>query len=135
MPDDKIFHTTLITPEGILAETDVSAVQFPAHDGLIGILTHRAPLLTKLGVGPLTLNTTTGEKVYFIAGGYAQMKSNVLTILPNEALAAADLTPALLEREKAKLNEVTGTVAADLDKRQFLTARVAAMQDLLAAEA
>jgi F0F1-type ATP synthase epsilon subunit len=72
----------------MIIETEVTSVKFPAHDGLVGILIYRAPLLTKLGSGRLTLNTTNeGEKTYQIRGGYAQMKDNVLTILTDDAIA------------------------------------------------
>jgi F-type H+-transporting ATPase subunit epsilon len=134
MDDGKVFHTAVITPEGVLTEVDVDAVKFPAHDGLMGVLTHRAPILTKLGTGTLTLESGAGDVRYFISGGYAQMKNNVLTILPNEALAVAAITPALLEKEKAKLQEASGALTSDMTKRQTLEARVQAMEHLLTAK-
>ena len=86
--NSKAFHAAVVTPEAMVIEVDVTSVKFPAHDGLIGILIHRAPMLTKLGSGPLTLVTTTeGEKTFQIRGGYAQMKDNVLTILTDDAIA------------------------------------------------
>lgn len=84
----KAFHAAVVTPESMVIETEVTSVKFPAHDGLVGVLVHRAPMLTKLGSGPLTLVTTSGDdKVYQIRGGYAQMKDNVLTILTDDAIA------------------------------------------------
>lgn len=89
MSDDaKAFRAAVVTPEALIIEAEVTSVKFPAHDGLVGVLIHRAPMLTKLGSGPLTLSTTAGdEKVYQIRGGYAQMKDNVLTILTDDAIA------------------------------------------------
>lgn len=85
---EKAFRAAVVTPESMIIETEVTSVKFPAHDGLVGILIHRAPLLTKLGSGKLTLVTTNeGEKAYQIRGGYAQMKDNVLTILTDDAIA------------------------------------------------
>jgi len=84
----KAFKATVVTPESMVVEADVTSVKFPAHDGLMGILVHRAPMLTKLGSGPLTLVATDGgEKSYQIRGGYAQMKDNILTILTDDAIA------------------------------------------------
>ena len=134
MADGKTFPTAVITPEGIVTEADVDAVKFPAHDGLMGVLTHRAPILTKLGTGALTLEASSGDTVYFISGGYAQMKNNILTILPNEALLASALTPAVLEKEKAKLREISGSQTADMTQRQLLQTRIQAMEDLLTAK-
>ncbi|MGA2497530.1 MAG: F0F1 ATP synthase subunit epsilon [Tepidisphaeraceae bacterium] len=62
----------------------------PGHDGLVGILTHRAPLLVKLGIGPLRLDLSESKKALFlIDGGIAQMKGDRLTIL-TEAATPAD---------------------------------------------
>ena len=49
------FKATVITPESILLEAQISSAQVPAFDGMIGILSHRAPLLAKLGTGVLRL--------------------------------------------------------------------------------
>ena len=84
--DSKLFHLALITPEQKVLETDVFAVEFPAHDGSMGILTHRAPLVTKLGQGVLRFEPHAGQpQRWAIKGGYAQMKDNTLTILTDEA--------------------------------------------------
>lgn len=84
--DSKLFHLALITPEQKVLEAEVFSVEFPAHDGSMGILTHRAPLVTKLGKGTLRLELQNGqEQRWSIKGGYAQMKDNTLTILTDEA--------------------------------------------------
>ncbi len=101
--DKRLFHVTIVTPEALALEADAISVIFPAHDGMVGILTHRAPLLTKLGVGLLTLESPVGTQNYLIAGGYAQMKDNTLTILTDEALAVSDILPGMLAAETAKL--------------------------------
>ena len=80
------FQCVVVTPEQQTLDETVSQVVLPAHDGEIGILTDRAPLLVKLGVGELRIDLKGGQKrSYFIDGGIAQMKDNKLTILTNEA--------------------------------------------------
>src|SRR5213075_2187758 len=80
------FQCVIVTPEQQLLDEQTTQAIVPAHDGLIGILTDRAPLLVKLGLGPLRLSVAGGqEKVFYIEGGIAQMKDNRLTILTNEA--------------------------------------------------
>jgi len=101
--DRRLFHVTIVTPEALALETDVLSVTFPAHDGMVGILTHRAPLLTKLGTGVLLLDSPTSTQKFVISGGYAQMKDNALTILTDEAIAAAEITPERIAAETAKL--------------------------------
>lgn len=126
--DEKLFQAAIVTPEALVAETKVSAVQFPAHDGMVGILNHRAPLLTKLGTGVLRLEGPSGAQQYVISGGYAQMKDNVLTILTDEATPAAAVTASAVAAENAKANDAALPAA----RRETARARAAAMGQLLA---
>ena len=83
------FQCTLVTPEQQVLDEKVTQVILPAHDGKIGILTDRAPLLVKLGAGALRLDLAVGQKRFLnIEGGIAQMKDNRLTILTNQATGA-----------------------------------------------
>lgn len=86
------FQCTVATPEGQVFDQSVTSAVVPAHDGQIGILTGRAPILLKLGAGELKLELA-GNKTasFFVAGGVAQMKDNVLTILTDEATEPAKL--------------------------------------------
>src|SRR5687767_8604449 len=80
------FQCTVVTPEQQAFDATIAQAIIPAHDGLIGILTGRAPLLIKLGTGPLRLDLSAGRSQYFfVSGGVAQMKDNRLTIVTGEA--------------------------------------------------
>lgn len=99
------FQCTVATPEGLLFDGSVTSAIVPAHDGQIGILTDRAPILLKLGAGSLTLADAAGkETVLFIAGGVAQMKDNVLTILSDEAKPLDKLDVEAARKEVAELS-------------------------------
>jgi len=126
------FKASLITPEAIVLETDITAAQVPVHDGLVGVLSHRQPLLAKLGTGILRLDTTAGSQRYMISGGYAQMKGEQLTILTTEAIPAAQVTQQMIANETTKLNAVQGTDLKAMEQRQTLQARVIAMRQATA---
>ncbi|MEI8195859.1 MAG: F0F1 ATP synthase subunit epsilon [Phycisphaerae bacterium] len=131
--DSKTFRAAVISPEAQLLDTDVTQVVIPAHDGMVGLLTHRAPLLTRLGVGILRLDLPDGTGSRFlITGGYAQMRDNVLTILTDEALPADQVTPQLRTATAAKMAALTGTDAATATQRQTLHTRLAAIDHFLA---
>ena len=125
------FKASLITPEAIVLETNVTGAKVPASDGLVGVLSHRAPLLAKLGTGVLTLDTAGGAQKFLVAGGYAQMKGEELTILTTEAIPAAQVTAEMLAAERAKLNAIQGTDLPSMEKRQAVEARVYAMKSLV----
>jgi F-type H+-transporting ATPase subunit epsilon len=122
------FKASLITPEATVLETTVTAAQIPAHDGLVGILHQRAPLLAKLGTGILRLDTEAGSRRFFISGGHAQMKDNELTVLTPEALAVEQITPQMIAAEQARLNAVQGTDPAAMEQRKGLQERLAALR-------
>ena len=85
------FQCTVVTPEAETFNGTVSQAILPAHDGLLGILTDRSPLLVKLGTGPLRLDVSgSAKQFFFINGGIAQMKDNKLTIA--KVLSDAGLT-------------------------------------------
>jgi F-type H+-transporting ATPase subunit epsilon len=80
------FRCVVVTPEQETLNETISQAILPAHDGMIGILTGRAPLLVKLGKGPLRIDLATGQsRTYQINGGIAQMKGDNLTVLTTQA--------------------------------------------------
>ncbi|MBI1336299.1 MAG: hypothetical protein GC164_04985 [Phycisphaera sp.] len=86
------FHCTIVTPEAQVFDGEVVYASIPAWDGQVGLAHLRSAMLVKLGDGPLRLDLPKGEKSYFfIAGGFAQMKDDKLTLVANEATAATDL--------------------------------------------
>lgn len=127
------FKASLITPEAILLETSVVSAQIPAHDGLVGILNHRAPLLAKLGTGVLRLETAPGvAERFMVSGGYAQMKGEELTILTTEAIPANQINAQTIAKEQAKLSTVTGTDLKAMEQRSAIEARISTMRSLTA---
>jgi F-type H+-transporting ATPase subunit epsilon len=111
------FHCVIVTPEQQAADESCSQVILPAHDGEIGILTDRAPLLVKLGVGVLRMDLAAGgqRRRFFIDGGIAQMKDNQLTVLTNEALDPERID---VEAARAATAEASARVATDEKSRQ-----------------
>src|SRR5438067_1806486 len=105
------FQCVVVTPEQQTLDESVTQAILPAHDGLIGILTDRSPLLVKLGVGPLRVDLASGQsRTYFIDGGIAQMKSNNLTILTQEATLPQDID---VEKAKADYAEAQSKRPSD----------------------
>jgi F-type H+-transporting ATPase subunit epsilon len=126
------FQCVVVTPEQQLLDESITQAIVPGHDGLIGILTDRAPLLTKLGLGAMRLDHANGQQsFYFVEGGVAQMKDNKLTILTNEATPASQINA---ETAKAELAEAVARVATDEKSaadREKQMARARARQDLV----
>ena len=103
MPDS--FAISLVTPQQLVLETKAKYVSLPAWDGQLGIAPQRAPIVAKLGDGILHVELADGgEQYFFLAGGFAQMKDNRLSILTSEAIepSAVDLEAARADLEAAR---------------------------------
>ena len=121
------FQTVIVTPEQQLLDEQASQVVLPAHDGEIGILTGRAPLLVKLGLGPVRIDLPGGQqRRYLIDGGIAQMKDNRLTVLTHVAWAPEDLDAesARAEYAEAEARRPTDAKTAEDRERQMRRARM-----------
>ncbi|HRK32159.1 MAG TPA: ATP synthase F1 subunit epsilon [Tepidisphaeraceae bacterium] len=105
------FTCVIVTPEQQLLDEKATQAIVPAHDGEIGILTDRAPLLVKIGAGRLRVDLAGGKTVaYYVDGGVAQMKDNKLTVLTDHAVAVADLKA---EDARAELAAATAKPLTD----------------------
>ncbi len=125
------FQCVIVTPEQQAFDERITQAIVPAHDGQIGILTDRAPLLVKLGVGALELDLIGGKRrTLFVEGGIAQMKDNRLTIVTNEAVepSAIDAEAARAEFAEATAQRVTDEKSHADRERRLQRARV--MQEL-----
>jgi F-type H+-transporting ATPase subunit epsilon len=127
------FQVVVVTPEQQVLEETVTQAILPAHDGQIGILTGRAPLLVKLGQGSMQLDAAQGgggRRVYYVEGGIAQMKDNRLTVLTQVAVPASEISA---ETARAELSEATAQRITDqksFDDRQRRINRAKSMQQL-----
>jgi F-type H+-transporting ATPase subunit epsilon len=112
------FHLSIITPERAVLETDATFAAVPAHDGELGILRNRAPMLYRLGAGLLRVDSPEGKRTFFVAGGFAQMVENRLTILTEVAKDPEQLDHAAAERALADAQAMKGTTEAEHAARE-----------------
>jgi F-type H+-transporting ATPase subunit epsilon len=85
------FHLSVVTPEQQVLDAEVKFVALPAHDGEIGIMRSRAPLLVRLVPGALRADTDGGPRTLYIDGGFAEMADNRLTVLTEAATRPEEL--------------------------------------------
>ena len=109
------FQCSVITPEASVLEAEATFVAFAAHDGEMGIMRNRAPLLCKLGIGQLRLDAIGGVRRFFIDGGFGQMVRNKLIILTQQAVPAEDLD---YDEARRALDQANKMPAPTLDAQQ-----------------
>src|SRR5579859_4997196 len=82
----------VVTPERTLLDEPVAALRFPLYDGDIGILPGRLPLIGRLGVGELHIQSSAGASSYFVDGGFVQVLGPNVTLLTDRAIPAKELS-------------------------------------------
>lgn len=128
------FQCTVVTPEQQVFDQTVTQAILPAHDGQIGILTDRAPLLVKIGLGTLRLDVQGGKsQEFFVDGGIAQMKDNRLTVLSEEATPAAEIDVDAARAEYAEAEARVPTDERTREDRTHAMRRARAKQELATA--
>ena len=85
------FECSVITPEREVLRCQATSAVFTAHDGQVGVLLNHAPLLTKLGIGTVRVDSPEGNRTLFVDGGFAQVLDNTLTILTQQSRAPSDI--------------------------------------------
>ena len=122
------FECSVITPEEKVLECEATFVAFPAHDGEMGVLRKRAPLVCKLGIGTLRIETPapnsdlkgaagSQKQVLFVDGGFAQVFGNRLTILTQQARRIDDLDAKSAEAAMVEARAIKITDQASHTKR------------------
>ena len=112
------FACSVITPEQMVLECVAKFVAFPAHDGEMGILVNRAPIVCKMGIGPLRVEAVDGKHTFFVDEGFAQIVDNRLTILTEQAkrtdqLDAAAAEQAMIEATALRATDDASAIARD----------------------
>jgi F-type H+-transporting ATPase subunit epsilon len=123
MSPSETFHCSVVTPERAVLECEAKFVALPAWDGEIGILRGRAPLLCKLGIGRLRIETATEQHVLFVDGGFAEMLGDQLTILTEDAKTAAELDRQTASSQLEAARALAVTDDASFEARQKALAR------------
>jgi F-type H+-transporting ATPase subunit epsilon len=106
----KKLQVVVVTPEKTLFDEMVDFVSLPLYDGELGVLPGRSPLIGRLGYGELRTKQEETVHRYYVDGGFAQVRDNVVTVMTNRALTtdAIDPTAAAHELEQAQAKPARG---------------------------
>jgi F-type H+-transporting ATPase subunit epsilon len=87
----KTLQCVVVTPEKAVLDATVDFVALPMLDGELGVLPGRAPLIGRLGPGELRTHRTGRTERYFVDGGFAQVRTDVVTVLTPKAQRAEEI--------------------------------------------
>jgi len=90
----------LVTPDRVLVDATVDAVELPSSSGYLEALYGHAPLLAELGAGEVRLHGgTSGDQKFFVAWGFVEVLPERVTILAEEALRPEEIDRSEAEQE------------------------------------
>jgi F-type H+-transporting ATPase subunit epsilon len=88
----------IISPKEKVFSTEAKQVVLPTESGEIGLLTGHIPMVTQLKLGALKVINDSSQEIFAIKGGFAQLVSDTISILTDEAVAASDLEALEIEQ-------------------------------------
>ena len=88
----------VVTPEKALVDETAQFVVLPMYDGELGVLPGRLPLIGRLGYGELRITQGNRVKKYFVEGGFAQVRGDVVTVLTSRAVEAEKIDVRAVEQ-------------------------------------
>ena len=130
MADSQPIDLLVITPERQVLEASADAVVIPAHDGELGVLRDRAPVLCELGIGQLRYTQAGVPRRVFIDGGFAQVIENHVTVLTSRALPADQITKEVVAAAERAVEEHTGLDAESRDARERAHKRLSVLRSM-----
>lgn len=100
----------IVTAERVvLSEDGLEIVVAPGSEGELGILPSHAPLMTTLGVGELRARRGNDEIHMAIAGGFMDVRDDVVTVLADVAEHAEEID---IERARAARERALAALAS-----------------------
>jgi len=118
----------VVTPDRSLVREEVDEVQVPGAEGYFGVLPGHAPLLATLKVGELWYRVGQEKHYLAIAGGFAEVLPDRVTILAQVAERAEDVDIARAEAARKRAEERLAQPPPDFNLER---ARVALMKSLV----
>jgi F-type H+-transporting ATPase subunit epsilon len=105
----RLLKCVVVTPERAVLDEMVDFVALPMYDGELGVLPGRAPLIGRLGYGELRIRRGRETRRFYVDGGFAQVRANVVTVLTARAARAEDIDTARANQilETARTRAVT----------------------------
>jgi len=130
MAEDKTIRFVVVTPERKVLEDTADAVVIPAHDGELGVLHDRAPLMCELGIGQMRYTRGGAVRRLYIDGGFAQVLANQVTVLTDHAAPSEQITADMVAEAERAVAAITGHTPDAVESRRKAQRRLSVLREL-----
>lgn len=95
----------VVTPDKKVVNATVDYVSCPGVEGEFGVLKDHVALLSALKVGVLRYDQASTQQYVFISGGFADVNSNMVTVLAESAELAQDIDQGRAQAARQRAEE------------------------------
>lgn len=120
MLPDKI-KLEIVTPERLVYSESVDEVVLPSVEGYMGVRPGHAPLLAMLDVGEISYRVGSTEQLLAVAGGYAEVLRDAVSILAETCELAEEID---VRRAEQARDRASGALKANASEAEFKRAEV-----------
>ncbi len=107
----------LVSPAKLLVSSAVDMVVVPGTEGDFGALPRHSPMIATVRPGVIDIHDAgkVSERI-FVAGGFAEVNEERITVLAEEAIPVAELTAALAEERLKEAKEAAADARSEAEK-------------------
>jgi F-type H+-transporting ATPase subunit epsilon len=105
----------IVTPDHLVVREQVDDVQIPGKAGYLGVLPGHAPLITELAIGELSYHSANGTVYLAIAGGFAEVLPDKVTVLAETAERPEEIDVRRAQDAKTRAEQALAQASPDLD--------------------
>lgn len=118
----------IVTPDRLIVHEQVDEVQIPGSEGYFGVLPGHTPLLATLAVGEMWYRKGQEKTFLAIAGGFAEVLPDRVTLLATLAERAEEIDVSRAESAKQRAQQRLAQPRADVD---YERARLALQKSII----
>jgi F-type H+-transporting ATPase subunit epsilon len=131
-------HVDVVSAEESIFSGEANFVVLPGEAGELGIYPKHTPLITRVQPGAVRIQRADNgqEEFVFVAGGILEVQPDVVTVLADTAIRAADLDEAKAQEALKKAEEARANAKDDIDFAKatsefaIMAAQIAAIRKL-----
>ena len=125
----------IVSAEEEIFRGDVQMVVATGELGELGIAPKHAPLITRLKPGQVRVILANGdEQFFYVSGGFLEVQPQVVTVLTDTAIRAADLDEAKAKEAKAEAERILANRGEAMEIAEAQAKLAEAMAQLQALE-
>jgi len=118
----------IVTPDRLIVNEQVDEVQIPGTEGYLGVLPGHTPLLTALAIGEMWYRKGPEKTHLSIAGGFAEVLPDRVTLLATLAERPEEIDVARAEAAKQRAEQRLAHARTDVD---YERARLALQKSII----